>query len=162
MDETEYERLLGSAIRFVSFRPRSEKELRDYCSRTLKKHHTTAPIVVNRVMARLTDLGYVDDRKFVEWWVEQRTAFRPKGKRAIFIELQKKGISRQIIDTYISERKDSVNEYELAQKAILRKLVIWQHIPQEIQKKKIYDFLSRRGFDTDTIASIVDDATGKE
>lgn len=162
MDETEYERLLGSTIRLVSFRPRSEREIREYCTRTLKKHHTTAPILIERVIVRLAELGYVDDNKFVEWWISQRSAFKPKGRRAIEIELRAKGVSKQCIDGYFSGRNQSGDERDMAKKAISRKLVIWQHVPLDLQRKKLFGFLSRRGFDADVIASVVDDALGKE
>lgn len=153
MDETEYERLLAAAIRFVSFRPRSEKELRDFCAKTLKHHHTTAPIVVERVLVRMKDYGYVDDKKFTEWWVGQRTSFKPKGKRMIAMELRAKGIHTPEI---------TIDERALARKAVERKLVIWKTLPLTAKKKKLYDFLFRRGFDADTVGSVVDDITGKE
>lgn len=153
MDETEYEKLLGATIRFVSYRPRSEKELRDFCHKTLKRHHTTAPLVVEKVLTRLAELGYADDTKFVEWWVGQRQSFKPKGKRAIEMELRAKGISKPIIH---------VDERLLARKAVERKLVIWKPLPPLSKKKKLFEFLYRRGFDSDTANSVVDDIMGKE
>jgi regulatory protein len=162
MDETEYERLLGAAIRFISFRPRSEKEIRDFCAKTLKRHHTTAPLVVDKVMARLADFGYVDDMKFVDWWVNQRTSFRQKGARLVAMELRAKGISRDVVESYFANTPQAASERELAIKAIGRKIVIWQKLPVQIRKQKLIAFLMRRGFDSETIYSVVDDAVGKE
>ena len=142
MNETEYERLLGAAIRFVSFRPRSKKELRDFCIKTLKRHHTTAPLVIDQVIERMTELGYVNDDKFAEWWISQRTAFRPKGKRVIEAELLAKGIRNPEID---------IDERTLAQKALERKKGV-------SDKQKLANFLYRRGF----TVSVVDDILGKE
>lgn len=162
MDETEYERLLGAAIRFVSFRPRSEKELRDFFHKTLKRHHTTAPLVVEKVLTRLAELGYVDDMKFVEWWVGQRMSFKPKGKRMVALELRAKGIPKEIIDAYYSAGSDASDERKLARIAVERKLTVWKSLPPLPKRKKLYDFLSRRGFDADTVSSVVDEVTGKE
>ena len=162
MDETEYERLLGAAIRFVSFRPRTKKEFREFCHKTLKRHHTTAPLVIEKVLARLTELGYVDDLKFVEWWVGQRRAFKPKGTRVISMELRAKGIPKDVIDTYMASVSEDSDEYLLAQKAVARKVALWKTLPAIAQKKKLYDFLSRRGFDSETVARVVDDVVGKE
>ncbi len=162
MDETEYERLLGAAIRFVSFRPRSEKELRDFCAKTLKRHHTTAPLVIDQVMSRLTELEYVNDRTFVEWWVGQRTAFRPKGKRIIMSELGAKGVAKPVVDEYFAAMGDNRDEKALAQQAAEKKLALWHALPPLTRKQKLYDFLSRRGFDSDTVGSVVDDVMGKE
>ncbi len=162
MDETEYERLLGAAIRFESFRPRSEQEIRYFCQKTLKRHHTTAPIVIQKVLDRLTEYGYVDDLKFVGWWVGQRSSFKPKGKRAVLLELRAKGIPKEVIEAFFSSQHETPDEQTLARKAVERKAVLWNTLPMNVKKKKLYDFLMRRGFDMEVISGVVDDITGKE
>jgi regulatory protein len=147
-----YEQLITSGLRFVSFRPRSEKEIRDFLARKLKRRHTTAPLVVREVLDRLRVLGYVDDAKFTAWWVEQRTGRKPKGRRLIERELLQKGI--------VYEAK--IDEKQLAKRAIAKKQMLWKKLPQLERKKKISDFLYRRGFDWETIASIVDEVVKKE
>jgi len=161
MDETVYEKLMGAVLRFVSYRPRSEKELRDFCQKTLKRHRTTAPIVVRQVLTRLRDLGYADDEAFINWWVNQRTSSTPKGKRVIVSELMSKGIDREVIDVYFSETKNRVDEYALAIKAIEKKNNRWSKLPPSEQKKKLYGFLTRRGFDSNTVYRVVDDRIKK-
>lgn len=147
-----YERLMGAALAFVSFRPRSEKEIRDYLAKKLHKTHTSAPLVLEKVLVRLRELGYADDAKFAAWWVTQRTGRKPKGKKLIERELASKGIQWQV----------SVNEKELARQAVEKKLAAWKALSHYEQKKKISDFLYRRGFDWDAIGSIVDEVMGKE
>lgn len=167
----EYEKLLGAAIRLVSFRPRTEKELRDFCEKTLKRHHTTAPLVIDRVLERLADFGYLDDAKFASWWLEQRTGRKPKGQRLIVRELQQKGISQDVIDAlfvsgqYIRGRDaiDNISgERARARRAVERKLIIWKNLQVREKQKKISEFLYRRGFDWDTISGVVDDVLEKE
>lgn len=161
-DLTEYDRLLASAYRFVSYRPRSKKEFVDFCRKTLARHHTTAPLVIKQVLDRFAELGYIDDKKFIEWWVTQRSSYRPKGRRAITAELQAKGIEKRLVDEYFVSRSEGVDEADLARKAISRKVIIWKGLPQLTQKKKLIDFLSRRGFAMDTIYRVVDDVIQKE
>lgn len=152
MDQTEYERLLGYSIRFVSFRPRSEKEFRDFLARKLKKTHTYAdPSVMEKVISRMRDLGYLDDRKFAAWWIEQRQSFKPKGSRLVAMELQARGVSRDVVAEFVS--KDSTSG---ANTALLKKIPSWKSYPMDIQKKKANEFLLRRGFDWDTISRVVD------
>lgn len=162
MEETEYDRLLAASIRFVSYRPRSEKEIRDFCAKTLKRHHTTAPLVVSRVIERLKEYGYVDDVKFVEWWVTQRTTFKPKGIRVIISELRSKGIPREVAEEYFSKASDMPGQDELARTAAKKKLSIWRTLPSQKRKQKLAEFLVRRGFDAETVWSVVDDILEKE
>lgn len=163
MDETVYERLVAAAIRFISYRPRSEKEIRDFCAKTLKRHHTTAPLVVDQVVKRLGEYGYVDDDKFTQWWVSQRTTFKPKGKRVIVSELRGKGISPERIDACLNQSSgETVSETELAKQSIVRKMRLWSTLPTLARKQKMISFLSRRGFDSETVYSVVDDLLEKE
>lgn len=135
----DYEKLMGAAIRFVSYRPRSEKEIRDFLEKKLQKSHTSAPTLLDKVIARLAELGYVDDAKFAAWWIEQRSGRKPKGAKLVVYELKEKGIK-------VSVERD---EKALAAKALAGKKVL--------DKKKAIDFLMRRGFSWEVSARVVDE-----
>ncbi len=153
-----YERLMASAIRFVSYRPRSRKELNDFIARKLKNSHTTAPLVVAEVMRRLTDLGYADDYAFGAWWVSQRTGRNPKGARAIRAELLGKGIAPDVADAAISHGMQAeTSERELAKAALEKKLKLYALLPRAEKKRKLADFLLRRGFSSEVVWGVVDD-----
>ncbi len=161
--ESTYESLIAAAIRFVSYRPRSEKEIRYFCERTLKRHHTTAPLVVDNVIGRLSEYGYVDDMKFARWWLDQRRSFKPRGVRVIRTELAAKGIPRDIIDDVLAGSGEApVSERDLARSAVAKKITAWHSLPYIAKKRKMINFLTRRGFDPETVYSVVDDAIGKE
>lgn len=148
-----YAKLLESSIRFVSFRPRSEKEFKDFLLKKLARlsvipaqagiHHS----VIDRVILRLRDLGYADDAKFVSWWINQRQSHRPRGRRFITQELKVKGIDARDLN---------LDEDVLARRAVEKKLLFWQKLPKLEQKKKIYGYLGRRGFDAGTIHRVID------
>jgi regulatory protein len=139
MNNPYYERLVNAAIRYVSFRPRSEKELRDFL---LKKPQSED---IEKVIARMRELGYVDDGKFAEWWVAQRTDFKPKGNNYIKMELKAKGVSEVVISSILSSR-GSESLVEAAKRAVGRK--------QFKTPQQFYNFLARRGFDADTISRV--------
>jgi regulatory protein len=156
MDASLYESLMRAAYRFVSYRPRSEQEIKNFLQKKLKKWKVAGQISVTKTVERMRDLGYVDDRKFVSWWVEQRNEFRPKGRRALVSELLQKGIKRDLIEGI------PLDELTGAQKAIRRKLVLWAQKPLIEQKKKVYTFLIQRGFSSETIAKIIDEIQEKD
>ncbi len=153
-----YERLINASIRFVSYRMRSEKEIRDFLAKTLTRHHTTAPSVVSHVIERLTELGYVNDDEFAKWWVDQRTGRKSKGVRGIRMELMQKGVDPMCIEQAIRQGMTGERtERELAKTVALKKRESWNKLPAIVCKKKLVDYLSRRGFSSDTIWSVVDD-----
>lgn len=141
---------LDRVYHFLSYRPRSEREIRDY----LKKKEVGEKIV-EKVMNKVKKLGYVNDLEFVHWWVEQRSTFRPRGKRALVMELRQKGIAPEIIDQVLSE---SVDEAVLAKKAVKKKMAIWQKLPFWERRRKLSNYLARRGFSWEVIKKIVDDS----
>lgn len=140
-----YEQLMAKALLFVSFRPRSEKEIREYLGKKLHRSHTTAPIVLEKVLARLRELGYADDVKFAAWWVGQRTGRKPKGKKLIEHELRRKGITQEV----------DIDEKELARRAIEKK-------KGKLDTPKLVAYLQRRGFDWETISGIIGEANEKD
>ena len=169
MDSDIYEKLLSAAFRFVSYRPRSRHEISIYLARYLKRHKKEDPVLVEKILLRLTDLGYVDDAKFTAWWISARRSNKPKGMRVIKNELKAKGVERQTVEKISGSIKRSQqgdatgeSEYEIALRAATPKLGIWRKFPVLERKKKIYGFLMRRGFDSDTAVSVIDEVCGKD
>jgi|SRR3989344_2501218 len=144
--DSEYQKLLDSSFRFLSFRPRSEKEIGTFLQ---KKNSRLA----EKVTERLRELGYVDDVKFVQWWVSQRQGRKPKGMRMIIYELLGKGVARDIIEQVLSSEAE--NQEELAKRALQSKIKTIQ------DHKKLMNFLLRRGFDASTARHAVDESLGK-
>jgi regulatory protein len=165
MDSDLYERLLNCAFHFVSFRPRSVKELRIFLRKKIKKPSTENDTIFEKVMGRLKELDYANDEKFAIWLIESRQKHAPKGIRAIRQELVEKGIDKDLIESLlVNDFSDVsvVSQKVLAEKAIEKKLHMWDKYPVIIRKKKIYEFLMRRGFDGTTISSVIDGVFRKD
>lgn len=145
---SEYERLIGAALRFVSYRPRSVSEIRSFCERTLKRHHTTAPRVIDQVLSRLAELGYANDEAFAQWWISQRTTSTPKSARMIEAELLKKGVKTTLI---------GIDDRALALASAKKKYRSLSAYPEIVQRQKLISFLLRRGFSYEISSRVVDD-----
>lgn len=153
MDNPYYEKLVNAAIRFVSFRPRSNKELTDFLNKKLTRWEQPGAGLIAKVIGRMEELGYADDGKFAEWWVDQRTAFKPKGNRYIQMELKAKGVPEAVIASVLASR-GSESLLEAAKHAVAKKMPFWAKLPRMVRKKKIYEYLARRGFDSNTISKV--------
>ncbi|MEK7504273.1 MAG: regulatory protein RecX [Patescibacteria group bacterium] len=122
---------LESAFHFLSFRSRSEKEMRDYLQ---KKEFSQ----IDETIEKLKNLDFINDNKFTQEFIESRSKNKPKGKKALMIELARKGIKIENIE---------IDEKELATKAISRKSFK--------SKEQMQRFLYSRGFSWDTIIGII-------
>ncbi len=155
-----YQLLLDASFHFISYRRRSEKEIRDFLTKKVQGKSVDNGNCIEKVMDRLRELEYLDDAKFIRWWVEQRSTYRPKGRRLLEQELLSKGVDKSLIveclDTLSTTsptggKKVFMNEIDLAKKAIEKKLKLWEKLPRLAFRQKVYAYLSRRGFSWDTI-----------
>ena len=140
-----FEKYYNNSLRFLSFRPRSEKEIRD----NLKKKKAL-PLVIEKIINKLKDKNFLNDEEFTKWWVEQRTKFQPKSLRVIKIELKQKGISQDLIGSIIQ------NDLERAKELVRKKLPRYQNLDKNKLYQKLGGFLARRGFDYETIKESID------
>lgn len=147
--ENEFSKFYNLILRFLSVRPRSEKELKDWFTRK-----EVGEEVRKMVWKKLQNLGYINDEEFAKWWIEQRQTFRPTGFRRLALELRQKGISNDIVESikYKVARKD---ELVLAKTAVEKKLRLWENLPPEKFRQKLTSFLARRGFSWETISEII-------
>lgn len=149
---------LNRALRFLSFRPRSEKEMRDY----FKKKQVDS-LVSQKIIDKLKENKFLNDMEFARWWVEQRTLIKPRAWRIIKIELKQKGISSEIIEelninSESEEKNDLTMAIELAQKRLPR----YKNLSRQEIYQKMGRFLISKGFDYDTVKRSIDEVFSKE
>lgn len=135
------------AVRYLGTRPRSIEEIRRY----LRKKETPADVIAT-VIERLKDMGYVDDEEFARMWVRNRAEFNPRGPAALRAELRTKGIADHIIDQALLDL-DSTN---LAMQAAQQKARSLRHEDQYSFRRKLGNYLVRRGFDYETARAVAD------
>ena len=133
------------ALNLLSFRPRSETELR----RRLNNRFTTD--IVNQVIANLIRQNMVNDYKFAELWRNNRLSFAPRSATRIKHELVQKGVANEIATSVIKDIDDSQTAYcaalKLAQKSHLSS--------PNILHRKTQSYLKRRGYTNQVIHSSI-------
>ncbi len=76
---------------------------------------------VQAVLAKLKELGLVDDGSFARFWADNRQSFNPRSRQMTETELKQKGVPADIIEQQLSAVDDSENAYRAADK-YMRKL----------------------------------------
>lgn len=156
--ENEFVKVYDRVLKFLSYRPRSEKELQDWFRKKNVGEETQKMIV-----KKLQKLGYLDDKEFVNWWIGQRMAFKPMGKRLLAMELRKKGISQEVIDEQLNNLTiEQFGEKKLAEKVAEKKLKSLKQYSGLELRQKLYTALARRGFSWETIKEVLDEKLQKE
>jgi len=160
VEKDQVRRLVEKAVRFLGYRPRSEKELRDYFLYRGKIRDLTSEeergkylTSVEAAIEKVKKLGYLNDKEFAGWWTSQREEFKKSSARQLKLELMKKGISKELIEETLST---GMSEEEKALAIATKKARFLSALPKKEFKIKMGQFLARKGFDWELIKKIVD------
>jgi regulatory protein len=144
--------VMAAALRFLESRARSAAEVRGRLVR-----HGYRPDLVEGCIARLTELGMLDDAAFAQGWLESRDRARPRGQRLLRQELARKGIDRAIRDEALAERdieRPDADE-EAARRLLERHAAALARVPDpRARRQRAYALLARNGFDSELCATL--------
>ncbi len=134
------------ALRLLRFRLRSIKEM---AQRLKQRGHRG--FIIARVIDELEDKKLLDDRVFAGLWIGDRITLKPSGKSLLIRELKSKGVSDAVIEEAFERLGGAYDEYEMASPLARKKAGRLKGINEDKAKKRLLDFLSRRGFSYNTI-----------
>ena len=142
LDDSTLQRCLDSAYRYLSYRARSEAELRKYlCRRSFDDE------VVDKTISNLKEQELIDDLAFAESWRDSRLSSKPRSKRLIAQELKDKKVAREIIERIIENVNDEDSAYRLA----CCRLHLLAHLDYPEFRRRLSSYLAYRGFSYEVI-----------
>ncbi len=152
LDDEKGHRARAVALNYVGNQARTLEEVR----RKLREKSYGADIT-DEAIQRLTDYGYLDDEAYAKAYVESRFSGSGHGPRRLRVDLIKRGVDRAIVERVVSE---AFEDDELREAALQQGRKRWAALEHETdlrkRKKKVIDFLVRRGFDYGLAHQILD------
>jgi regulatory protein len=127
--------------------------------------------LIEGAVTRLVEIGFLDDAGFARAWIESRDRARPRGERALRVELTQKGVARDVTDAALEERRDeavaragdddadgetaaSVDE-AAALRLLERRGAQLGRVPDpRVRRQRAYALLARNGFDPGVGAAV--------
>lgn len=140
-------------LRFLSYRSRSEKEIRE----KLRTKNAESRII-EKIIEKLKKYKFIDDEDFAKKWVENRNKFKPRSLRLIKLELKQKGVSEEIIENLHLE---SGNDLESAKKLVEKRMGRLKSLSKQEIYQKLGRFLASKGFNWDIIKKAIDEILDK-
>ena len=143
-DEERKKEAKDAALRFLSFRRRTERQVRE----KLKKKEFDEK-TIEATIDKLKEFDLINDLEFATSWVRDRLAFKPRGKRLLRQELWKKGIRKDIIDQVTEDlcKDEDKAALELVEKIKKR----YQNLEPKVARRRMFSLLLRRGFSYETV-----------
>jgi regulatory protein len=143
------EEALQRAFKFLSYRPRSEAEIRAKLS-----HLGFSRASVEPVLEKLRSLNLLNDHTFAEDWARSRTEGRGYGPLRVEQELRQKGIAPTIIREVLGEIDGGGQGRERA-RALLNKRFRDKDLEDKKTLRRAAAFLQRRGYPGSVIAEVL-------
>ena len=142
-----FQRCFNAAIHYLSYRPRSEAELR-------KRLHQRGfdGDNVEAAIARLREQGLVDDLAFTQFWKDNRESFSPRSQWLTRLELRQKGVTSDIIDQVVA----GIDDEDSAYRAALSRLHSLPLSDYQSLRRRLGEYLKRRGFGYSVISHTVE------
>ena len=155
-EDLAYEKGLQKAYRLLAVRARSERELR-----TKLKEKKFDGRTVDRVVARLYELAYLDDEAFARQWARHLAVDKLSGNRRIEISLREKGVGGTTCERVLAEIRQDIPEREAVRQVIRKKLKGGKLQRQDGRgKRSLAQYLLGRGFTPDLIYEMIREAEG--
>ena len=136
-----------AALRLLSHRPRSVKELRDRLTQRFPDD------VVEATVSSLLETSLLDDEAFARWWTSSRTGSRPMSAAMISAELKKKGLAPDVIARALASVDDEANARALARR-VARSIPAddFEHFARRLSGR-----MARRGYSDSLVQDLLEE-----
>lgn len=145
------ERLFQRAAKLLAAKQRSVEELRE---RLLSGRGAT-PELVETVIERLREYGYLDDERFAQSYASLRIQQRPIGRQRLQRDLRLRKIDKQTVDNALDQVFEQTSENDLIDRAIAKRIRLRGRPATRAESKKLFDHLLRQGFEFELVSEKV-------
>lgn len=130
---------------YLKYRPRSEREIIEKLRSKGYPNDT-----VERVVAYFKRIGSINDQLFAAGWMRSRLN-KPLGMRRIRMELKQKGVADELIRQAAETAAQDYEERDAVVTLAQRQLAHYRGLDQGTQRRRLYNYLARRGFTSEAI-----------
>jgi len=139
------------AIKLLTVKARSVAELRE----RLLQGKNVNESVVDAVIARLEEYGYLNDERFAFSYASLKVKQRPIGRRRLQRNLKLKKVSNTVADEALELVYAETPEEQLIDAAIEKRTRLRGRPKTRIEAKKLFDHLLRQGFEFELVSEKV-------
>lgn len=145
-------RTYDRALNMLAMRGRAAAELR---RQLVRKGEPTDQ--VDAVVERLRAAGLVDDAAFARQFARSKALGTGMSRRRLRGELGRRGIASGLADEAIDAvfEEEQIDEEAAIERVAQKKMRALARLPAETQRRRLYAFLARRGYDADDVARVV-------
>lgn len=156
LDRESVFRARSTALNFISYRSRSEEEIRRRLARSEYSEE-----VIDAVVEFLTSSRLIDDKAFAVSYAEGRFKSGGYGPRRVHHDLRRKGVARAAADQAVEEVFSETEEVIATARDLAKRR--WAQLARENDERKrrakVYGYLVRRGFPTAMVRTVIEEVS---
>ncbi len=156
-EQPEHQRAYDRALTLLAARGYATAELRRRLTRS-----GFAAADIEGVVGRLTAAGLLDDAAYARQLTRSKLLDGGAASRRVRRELAARGVGRPVADAAITEvmADEEVDESHMAEQLACRRAITLVRFDRATQRRRLYAYLARRGYDADDIRRAVKVALG--
>ena len=141
----EYDKEKSKVLRYVLYKKRSKQEIKN------KFYNSIEDEMLNEIIDELEENGYINDRNYIQKTINEFVALNNLSLKEVRYKLAAKGISNDLIEDYINEHAEEMEEYEIksAKMIIIKK-------QSTMEEESIIQFLMKKGYKTKNIRQAIE------
>lgn len=136
----EYDKEKTKVLKYVIYKKRTEREIRTKFKSIIEEN------MLEDILEELKENGYISDEIYIERAVNEFMALKNLSIKEIKYKLISKGISNNLVEDYVQNHEEELNEYEQksADNIVLKKSVNMEEI-------EIKQYLIKKGYTEENI-----------
>ena len=141
----EYDKEKSKVLKYILYKKRSKQEVKN------KFYNTIENEMLDNIIEELEENGYIDDNNYIERAVNEYKALNNLSLKEVRYKLMGKGIPKDLIEDYISNHQEQMEEYEInsAKTIIIKK-------QNTMEEEAIIQFLVKKGYKTSNIRKAIE------
>lgn len=150
IDENQLYIAYDNALNYLTKKMRSINEMKSYLTKQMYDEQTII-VVINRLISE----KYLDDEKYINYFINDKINLSNDGPLKIKKELEQKEINNELINKHIKKFNKSVQE-EKIKKIILKQIKLNHNKSSILLKTKILHYLIDLGYEKSIINEMLD------
>lgn len=141
----EYDKEKSKVLKYILYKKRSKQEIKN------KFYNTIENEMLDNIIEELEENGYINDNNYIERAVNEYKALNKLSLKEVRYKLMSKGIPNELIEDYISNHQEQMEEYEInsAKTIIIKK-------QNTMEEEAIIQFLVKKGYKTSNIRKAIE------
>lgn len=144
LESNRYYEMYNLALNYISFKMRSESEIREYL---IKKEASNE--IINKIIKDFYDKNILNDKLYISSFINDSVNLKDIGPLKIKNELIKKGFNEELINEYLNKFEDSVWEEKISKQ--MKRYLSNKKLSTNMIKLKILNDLSIKGYSKEMV-----------